>query len=88
MLGKLLEKITTLAVLAALAWAAWYVYSHWTDTSSGTDSTAQETGFNCRQAVAKLAQDYACRNSDSCTLTSDELTDMKNREVDIEKYCN
>ena len=88
MLGKLLEKITSLVVLAALAWAAWYVYAHWIVESSSTSDPVQTAGFNCRQAVAKLAKDYACRNSDSCTLTSDELTDMKNREVDIEKYCN
>ncbi len=78
----------SLAVLVALAWAGWFGYSHWTAASSGTRSSVQGTSFNCRLAVAQLAEDYACRNSDSCMLTSDELAAMKNREADIEKHCN
>jgi len=78
----------SLVVLAALAWAGWYGYSHWAAASSGTKSSVQGTSFNCRHAIAQLAEDYACRNSDSCTLTSDELSAMKTREAGIEKHCN
>ena len=88
MLGKLLEKITSLAILAALGWAAWYGYSNWTTASSSSTGPAQEAAFNCRQALARLAEDYACRDSDSCTLTNDELIDIENREADIERHCN
>ena len=88
MLAKLLSKIMSLVVLVALGWAGWYGYSNWIAASSGTGSSAQGTSFNCRQALAQLAEDYACRNSDSCTLTSDELSTMKTREADIEKHCN
>ncbi len=88
MLSKLLQKIMNLVVLAALGCAAWYGYTHWIAATSGTAGTAQESGFNCRHALAKLAEDYTCRNSDTCTLTNDELTAMQNREADIEQHCN
>ena len=88
MLGKLLEKLTSLAILAALGWGAWYGYSHWSAASSSSTGPAPEAAFNCRQAVARLAEDYACRNSDSCTMTDNDLIDLENREADIERYCN
>ena len=88
MLGKLLKKVMNLVVLAALGWAAWYGYSQWRADSSTSTGAAQEAGFNCRHALARLAEDYKCRDSDSCTLTSAELTALKKREANIEKYCN
>ena len=88
MLGKLLEKIMTMAVLVALGWAAWYVYSHWNTEPSSSPDPAQAATYNCRQALARLAEDYACRDSDACTLTSDESAAMKNRELDIDQNCN
>ncbi len=88
MLGKLLKKVMNLVVLAALVWAAWYGYSQWRADSSGSVDAAQEAGFNCRHALARLAEDYKCRASDSCTLTDAELTALKKREADIEQHCN
>ena len=88
MLAKLLEKIMSLAVLAALGWAAWYGYTHWNATSTDSGDRPQTSSFNCRQALARLAEDEACRSSDSCTLTNDELAQMKKRESDIEQHCN
>ena len=88
MLVNLLKKVMNLVVLAALVWAGWYGYSQWRADSSGGVGAAQEAGFNCRHALARLAEDYKCRDSDSCTLTSNELTALKKREADIEQYCN
>ncbi len=35
-----------------------------------------------------LADDYNCRNSSTCTMTSGEMGDLRQRETDIEKNCN
>ena len=88
MLAKLWDGIKSLLALAVLAWIAWYGYSLWDPASSGASNSQQTAAFNCRKALADLATDYTCMNSDSCTLTSDELTELKNREADIEQYCN
>jgi len=88
MLAKLLKNVMNLAVLAALGWAAWYGYTHWVAAQTGSPASAQGTAFNCRQALARHAEDQACRTSDSCSMTSDELAQMKQRESDIEQYCN
>lgn len=88
MLTKLLGRILNLAVLAGLGWAAWYGYTHWLPASSDSGDREQAATFNCRQALARLAEDQACRSSASCTLTSDELAEMKTREADIEQHCN
>ena len=79
---------TSLAAVAVLGWVAWYAYSLWNPDASGESNSVKGPAFNCRKALAELATDYACRNSDSCAMTSDELTELKNREADIEKYCN
>ena len=88
MLANLLQKIMSLLVLLALGWSAWYGYTHWFAATSGTSEPAQGAAYNCRHALARLAEDYACRESDGCTLTSDQVTAMKNREVAIEQHCN
>jgi hypothetical protein len=80
--------IVNLAVLVALGWAAWYGYSSWTASSTDSGNRAPAATFNCRQALARLAEDQACLTSDSCTLTRDELAVMKQREADIEQHCN
>lgn len=87
-LAKLWGWVTSLAAVAVLGWIAWYAYSLWDPESSGVSDSTQVASFNCRKALAKLATDYACRNSDSCTLMRDELTELKIREANIEKYCN
>ena len=87
-LAKLWDWVTSLAAVAVFGWIAWYGYPYWDPVSSGASDSAQGSGFNCRRALAKLATDYTCRNSNSCTMTGDELTKMKNREADIAQYCN
>ena len=87
-LGKLWNFVTSLAVIAAIGWGAWYGYSNWGPSSSSVSDSQQGFGFNCRHALARLAEDYACRDSDACTMTSDELSDLKKREADIEENCN
>jgi hypothetical protein len=87
-LAKLLGKIMSLAVLAALAWAGWYAYTHWTAASTDASDSTHRPAFNCRQALARLAEDQACRTSDSCFMTSDEVAQMKQTESDIAQYCN
>jgi hypothetical protein len=86
--SKLWDMFKSLVTIAIIAWAGWYGYSQLKPTPSVVDNTVEGASFNCRQALSKLAKDYACRDSASCTMTSDELTDLKNRETDIEKYCN
>ncbi len=88
LLATLWDRVTGLAAVAVLAWVAWYAYSLWDPASSGVSDSVQGAAFNCRKALADLATDYACMNSDTCTLTRDELTELRNREADIEQYCN
>jgi hypothetical protein len=38
--------------------------------------------------LAKLAQDYRCRDDASCALSEEELAALKEREMAIEKNCN
>ena len=87
-LAKLWNSVTSLAVLAALAWIAWYGYSQLEPTSSEVREPGQKAKYNCRKALAERESDYACVNSDSCTMTPDELIEMKNRDADIDKNCN
>jgi hypothetical protein len=85
---KLIKMIGNLAVLAALGWAAWYGYTNWVAASSDSGTAVDTGGYNCRVALAKLAQDYKCRDAANCTLSEEELTALKEREMAIEKNCN
>ena len=87
-MSSLMKSITNLAVLAALGWAAWYGYTHLSAGSSGTGASTETDGYNCRGALAKLAQDYRCRDDASCALSEEELAALKEREMAIEKNCN
>ena len=80
--------IVNLLVLAALGWAAWYGYTHLIATSDETNNSARPAQYNCRQALAKLAEDYKCRNAASCTLSSDQISALKDRELAIAEHCN
>ncbi len=80
--------VTNLAVVAAFSWIAWYAYSHIEPASSADSDSRQGAIFNCKRALAERESDYACMNSNSCTMTPDELTEMNNREADIEQNCN
>ena len=87
-MSKLWDFVKSLIALAVLAWLAWYGYSRWDSAPSDVSEPNQGSAFNCRQALAKLAADYKCRNSESCTLTRDEQAEMRKREADIEQFCN
>ena len=88
MVAKLLKELLGLAVLAAMGWLAWYGYTNWKAATADPVYSEQKTSFNCRQALAKFAEDQAVLRSDAYSLTSDELAEMKRRESDIEQYCN
>ena len=85
---KLVKMISNLVVLAALGWAVWYGYTHWVAASSGTSASRDTAGYNCRGALAKLAEDYRCRENANCTLSQEELAALKEREMAIEENCN
>ncbi len=87
-MAKLVKMVVNLAVLAALGWAAWYGYTNWVAASSGTSSSTDTGGYNCRGALARLAQDYECRDAANCTLSQEELAALREREIAIEKNCN
>ena len=87
-MSKLWGFVKSLIVVTVLAWLAWYGYSKWDSAPSAVSESGQTGAFNCRQALAKLARDYECRNSASCTLTDDEQAEMRKRETDIEQFCN
>ncbi len=87
-MSKLWDSVKSLVVLAAIVWVAWYAYSQWDSTPSVASDDTQVATFNCGRALAELANDYACRDSDTCSLSSDELRDLKPREADIERFCD
>ncbi len=87
-LARLWDCVKNLAAAAVLGWIGWYAYSQWDPASPGVTDSKQGATFNCGRAVAERESDYACIDSDSCTMTPDELTEMKNREADIDQYCN
>ncbi len=88
MLKKLLKEVMGLVVLVAMGWLAWYGYTNWRAATTEPVYSEKKTSFNCRQALAKLAEDQAILRSDAYSLTSEELAEIKRRESDIEQYCN
>jgi len=80
--------VTNLAVVAAIGWIAWYAYSQIEPASSDRSNSDQGAIFNCKSALAERESDYACIDSDTCTMTPDELAEMKDREADIEQNCD
>jgi len=80
--------VTNLAVVAAISWTAWYAYSHFEPASSDRSDSDQGATFNCKRALAERESDYACVESDSCTMTSDELAELKSLEAEINEHCN
>ena len=80
--------IKNLAVFAFLGGIAWYAYSQLAPPSSEGSDFSPKAEFNCRRALTELAEDYKCRDSSSCELTSDELRDLKQLEADIDRECN
>ena len=88
MLKKLLKELMGLAVLAAMVWLAWYGYTNWRAATADPVYSEQGTSFNCRQALARHAEDQAALREDAYALTSEELAAIRRRESDIEQYCN
>ncbi len=86
--GSLFRSVINLAVFAVLGSVAWHAYSQLEPVPSSVSNAVQANAFNCRTALAQLAKDYACKDSDSCSMTRDQLTDSENREANIEQYCN
>ena len=86
--GGLFRSVINLAVLAVLGSVAWHAYSQLEPVPSSVSASVEANSFNCRTALAHLAKDYACRDSDSCSMTRDQLTDLENREANIEQFCN
>jgi hypothetical protein len=86
-LASLWGGVKNLAVTAVLGWIGWYAYSQWDPAPPGVTDSKQEATFNCGRAVSERESDYACIDSNSCSMTPDELTELKNREADIDRYC-
>ena len=87
-LSRIWGLITTLLSLAVMAWLGWYAYSQWASGSDDASRTAEEDRYNCRQALARIASDYACLNSDTCDLSEGERAALRQRETDAAEYCN
>ena len=81
-MGKLLNALVVVGFFAA----AWYVYTNWIE--SAADPGSESTEFNCRGALARLAEDYACRDDPSCTLSEDQVKSLRELEANIEAHCN
>jgi len=83
-----MKRIMNLLIPAALICAAWYGYSNWIAASADPSPPAAEKAFNCRQALARLAEEYACRDSAGCNLSNEDLTELRYLEGSIEQQCN
>ena len=86
--GKLWDWLKSLAAVAIIGGMAWYGYSLWDPEPPSVNESVPGASFNCRKALADLATDYTCMNSDSCTMTSDEQAEVKRLEANINKYCD
>jgi hypothetical protein len=83
-----MKKLVDIIVLGLIGYAAWYGYSHFVSGSPEASGPLTTQNFNCRQALATLAQETACQSSAACTLTSNEIDAMHQRERDIHENCN
>ena len=86
--AKLWGFVKSVATLALLGWIGWYAYSNLDPVSPSVVDSEQGTKYNCRRAYAKRDSDYACMQSDSCTITSDEMAELKSLEAEIDEKCN
>jgi len=85
-----MHRITNLLIMGALVYMGWYGYSNWIATSADPTppGAGAEAGFNCRQALATLAKDYACRESAECELSNADMSEVRQLERSIEQHCN
>ncbi len=88
MIGKLLEFLKNLVLLAVFGGIVWYGFSMWKDPSPPVNDAVPGGSFNSRVALADLAKGYACRESASCEMTEYELSRLEWLEIDISIYCN
>ena len=83
-----MQRIMNLLVMGALICIGWYGYSNWIAASADPSYPAPEAAFNCRQALATLAEDYACRDSAACELSNADMAELVELERSIEQHCN
>jgi len=81
-----MKRLVNALVLVAFFGAAWYGYTNWIE--SAADPGPDTSGFNCRGALARLAQDYRCRDDANCTLGEQERGELRELEAQIEANCN
>ena len=87
-LGKFFSQLVNLAVLVACGWGGWYAYSQIDSAPPSVSNVPEQTRFNCRQALAKLATDYGCMDDGTCEKSHDELDALRQLESDIAEFCN
>jgi hypothetical protein len=84
-LWELAKTLAAIAILGAIFWAA---YSVWNSSPSGANETVAGASFNCRRALADEATGYPCMNSKSCSMSDDEVAELKQLQASINKYCD
>ena len=87
-IASLLGLVKNIAVLALLGWGGWYAYSQMAPGSTTEVNSTAGTAFDCRRAYRQRDADHACIESDSCTMTSDDLAALKHLEAEIEEHCS
>jgi hypothetical protein len=83
-----MKQLMNLLIPVVLISLGWYGYSNWVAASADPDPVAPEAAFNCKQALAKLAKDYACRESNACELGDGVASEIRALENRIEQHCN
>jgi hypothetical protein len=83
-----MRAISNLLVALALGFAAWYGYTNFIADTSGAGASDPDSGYNCRSALAQLAEDYRCRDDAGCELRDEDLEEIQVLEKEIERYCN
>lgn len=87
-MSHLWEFTKTLAAIAILFAIGWYSLKLWNESTADPDAAIQGASFNCRKALADLATGYSCRNSASCSMTSEEQAALTRLESSVNKYCD
>ncbi len=83
-----MKSLTNALVLLAFFGVAWFGYTKWIESSADPTPASESQGFNCRAALARLADDYRCRDDANCTLSDEDLVALRELESQIEENCN
>ncbi|MEJ2128863.1 MAG: hypothetical protein P8X81_08445 [Woeseiaceae bacterium] len=86
-----MRSLVNLIVLVLVVMAAHYGYTNFKagdDYSTEESSPAPRPVINCRGAKASLARLTECRAVPNCTLTTEQETELRELETDIERFCN